>query len=400
MRSLPASFAGGVASRLGPSIARLALVYVVARDGVEGDVGRLGVAATAAYLCGSLAEMGMMTSLSLPRKYFGVDAPPLRATRAARWAAAAAGSGAYGLLWLAGLGSHEPVFLLGLPLPFLLALSYGYTGAMNFGGALKAEGLITAGEGVVLLGAAFAIDRTTSALVAALVALSVSRAVGTVARVVVLRNLPRHEAARVPGVARQQLWFLGSTGAIALHGHLDVLVLGFFSGTYVLLDVYYPLLRTCYTAFLVAEGLSLAMYATDDTTARSRLVRHWRVTGIALGLLGGAVVLAAADPLIDVLLDRRVEGLAAAVALFAILIPVRFGSYVVSVDLVRAGRQAARIPVLVVGMLFLLAGAIVGWRTDSVTWLAGFRLASEAAVTLGFLYVARAWIGRARAAPA
>ena len=398
LRYATSSFAGGVVSKLGPSVVGLLLIHLVARgEDTLDDVGRLTLATATAYLCGSLAEMGMMTSLSLPQKYFGVPAPPLRATRNARWLAACAGSTLYGVLWLAGLGAYEPILLLALPFPFLLALSYGYIGAMNAGGALTAEGKITTGEAAVTLVATLLLAQVTSVLAAALLALSVARALGLVARLLVLQPLPKHDGTAVHGVVRQQLWFLASSGAIVLHGRLEVLVLG-FAPNFTLLGVYGTLLRACYSTFLVAEGLTLAMYSTDETRSSSRAVRRWRVTGLVIGLVAGGAFLVAAGPLLPVILDRPIEHILVPIVLLAVLIPVRFAGYVQSVDLVRGGRQAARIPVLALALIVLLAGGLVGWQTESLTWLSAFRLGSEAVVTLGFLYLARRWFAGSRRA--
>ena len=72
--------------------------------------------------------------------------------------------------------------------------------------------------------------------------------------------------------------------------------------------------------------------------------------------------------------------------LLALLIPVRFYGYLLGVDLVRAGRQLARIPAILVATAILVGGAVAGWQTGSLTWLAAFRLASELAIAAGFLF--------------
>lgn len=266
---------------------------------------------------------------------------------------------------------------------------------MNAGGALNTEGAIAAGEAVATVVLTVVLGQTTSTLAAALVALGASKWLGTLARVLVLRGLPKHTGVSVPGVVRQQLWFLTSGGSTVLHGRLDLLVLG-FGGPLSLVGIYSTLLRACYSTFLVAEGLTLAMYSTEEAESSSRAVRRWRVTGLVIGLVAGTAFLIAAGPLLPVILDRPIENLLVPIILLAVLIPVRFAGYVQSIDLVRAGRQAARIPVLVVALAVLLVGGIVGWRTGSLTWLAGLRLASEAVVTLGFLYLARRGLGALR----
>lgn len=383
MKRSGASLAGGVASKLTPALVQLVLLLIVARKGDLDDVGRLALASAATFLCGNLAEAGTMTSLSLPQTYFGERYPPLRATRRLRFGAAAAGTILYGLLWAAGLGSHDPVFLAGLALPALLALSFGYAGALNGTGALASEGAISAAEAAATIGLAFALFPAMSPVAAALVALTIGRAAGTLARAAVLRNRPQSEAEHVRGAFRTQLWFLVASAAIVVEGQMDVVVLG-FAGTFALLGVYGPLLRACYSTFLVAEGMTLAMYS-----AATEKLRRWGAGALAVGLAAAGVFLLVAEPLLELVLDETLRDLAWPVILLAVLIPVRFAGYVAGADLVRAGRQAARIPVLVLAALILAGGGVAGWRTGSLTWLAAFRLASELFMTGGFAFVAR-----------
>jgi len=96
-----------------------------------------------------------------------------------------------------------------------------------------------------------------------------------------------------------------------------------------------------------------------------------------------------AEPLLEWVLDRTLHDLTWPVVLLALLIPVRFYGYVLGVDLVRAGKQAARIPALLVATVVLVGGAIAGWQTGSLTWLSSFRLASELAIAGGFLLAVR-----------
>ncbi len=375
--------AGGVVSKLAPSLVQLVLLLLVARRGTLDDVGRLALASATTFLCGNLAEVGTMTSLSLPLKYFGERFPPLRATRTLRWGAAVTGSALYGLLWAIGLGSHETVFLVGLALPALLAISFGYGGALNGTGALAAEGGISIAESGLVVALAFAFFPLMSPVASALAALTVARGAGTLARAAILRRRPQSEARRVEGALRSQLWFLAASAAIVVEGQADVVLLGFLS-TFALLGVYAPLLRACYSAFLVAEGLALAMYALDES--RQRL---WRAAGMAIGIACAAVFAVVAQPLLELVLSRTLHHLTWPIALLAILIPIRFYGYLLGVDLVRTGRQAARIPVVVVAAAILVGGALAGWQTGSLTWLATFRLASEVAIAGGFLYLVR-----------
>jgi hypothetical protein len=381
------SFAGGLASRATPTLVRLVVLLLVARRGSIDDVGRVALAAAASYLCGTLAEMGTMTSLSLPREYFGVAAPPLRATRQLRFAVAAAGTVVYAALWAAGIGSHESVFLVVLPLPFLLAISFGYAGALNATGGLAIEGWISTVESALTLAATAALFLVVSPVAAALIALTALRAVGTLARALALRRRPQSDVPVVDRLVRRQGAFLASTAALVVHGQLDVVVLGFFS-SFTLIGVYGPLVRAAYSTFLVAEGLTLAMYSLEESHPGWALGR-WRKIGLGIGVVFGAIFLVGGKPILHLILSKSVHGLTLPVLLFSILIPIRFYGYVRSVDIVRGGRQAARIPVLAVGIVVLFTGAVIGGLIDSLTWIAAFRLASEAAITLGFVYVAR-----------
>src|ERR671923_247511 len=119
----------GTVAKLAPPLVQLGLLLLVARRGSLDDVGRLALASAASFLCGSLAELGFATTLSLPRLTSGTAEPPLRATERLRVGAAFGGAGLYSVLWAAGLGGHDPVLLLVAPLhglaraqlPFALA---------------------------------------------------------------------------------------------------------------------------------------------------------------------------------------------------------------------------------------------------------------------------------------
>ncbi len=384
-RRVAGSFAGGLASRLAPTIVRLVVLLLVARQGTSGDVGRVVLASAVAYLCGTLAEMGTMTSLSLPLEYFGVAGPPLRGTRRLRIGAALGGSALVGAFLAAGIGSRESVFLIVLPLPFLLALSYGYAGALNAAGALGLEGWISTIEAAVTLAGTALLFLVVSPAAAALLALTLARSLGTLARAAALRGRAA-DPTPLERVVRRQGAFLVTTAAIVIHGQLDLVALGFLSG-FTLIAVYGALVRTAYTTFLVAEGLTLAMYSLGGLEGEARWLRRWRSAGLLIGIALGVVFLVSAQPLLEWVLNRPIHHLTVPIALFAVLIPIRFFGYVQSVDIVRGGRQAARIPVLGVAIAVLLTGAVIGGALDSISWLAAFRLASETLVTVGFLLV-------------
>src|SRR5919108_4490163 len=146
-------FAGSATTKLAPPATQFLLLFIVARQSTIGDVGRLALASAASFACGALADIGFATTLSVPRPYFGTNRPPVRGTRRARLSAALGGAGLYVVLWAAGLGGHDPRFLIVAALPSVLALSYGYSGVINAAGPPWWEGtgaLVEAALGLVL----------------------------------------------------------------------------------------------------------------------------------------------------------------------------------------------------------------------------------------------------------
>jgi O-antigen/teichoic acid export membrane protein len=236
------------------------------------------------------------------------------------------------------------------------------------------------------------------------VAYAVGRAGGTLARAWIVRRLPQSDVARMSGVVRGQLWFVLSTGVAVLQGQTDMLVLGFFA-SFALLGVFGPLLRLAYSTLLVAEALGWALYSTDErgehdlTGARRWVLANWRVSGPAIGVILAMVFGAAGKPVLDFLLGREIRGLAVPLALFALIIPVRFFSFTQAVDIMRAGRQRDRVPVLVTSMVVLALGAVVGAKTGSLSALAASRLGAESLLALGYFYIAKGIRVRAARAP-
>src|SRR5919197_259767 len=206
-RHLFLHFAGAAVTKLAPPLVQLVLLLLVARDSTLDDVGRLALASAVSFLCGALAELGFATTLSIPRPTFGTAATPLRATGRVRVVSALAGGLLYVVLWGAGLGSHGAVFLLVAPLPFLLALSYGYAGAMNASGRLRIEGAASVAESVAIVVIAVVGSLAGSALTWSLVALTVGRAGGTLARAILVRDLPQSTEAAAEPVFGAQLPF-------------------------------------------------------------------------------------------------------------------------------------------------------------------------------------------------
>src|SRR5205823_6091039 len=84
-------FTGAGVAKLAPPLVQFVLLLVVARSGTLDDVGRLALASAASFLCGALAELGLATSLSIPKVTFGTEGAPLRATRTLRLIAALLG---------------------------------------------------------------------------------------------------------------------------------------------------------------------------------------------------------------------------------------------------------------------------------------------------------------------
>jgi hypothetical protein len=384
-------FAGSAVMRLAPPLLQLALLVIVARRGSFDDVGRLALASATSFLCGALAEAGFSTTLSIPRVAFGVSEPPLRATARLRIGAALGGSAIYAALWGAGLGDHDPIFLIVTPLPFVLALAVGYAGVMNASGLLRLEGMISLGESLLVLALALAGAFTMAAFPAVLIALTVGRATGTLARALLVRRIPQSDAVPQHGVARVQRGFFLLTAAIVVQGQVDMLAIG-FAGTLAVAAVYGPLVRTSASALLGTESLTWGLYGAAHPEERDEagwIDRHWRLLTLALSVVSAAVFVFLAQPFLRLVLDRSLPDLDAAVALFGITMVVRAGSLILNVAIVRAGRQRNETPAVALAAVALAGGAAIAARADSLTGLAAARLGSEVIIATGFLLLSR-----------
>ena len=382
-------FVGAAVTKLAPPLVQFVLLLLVARESTLDDVGRLALASAASFLCGALAELGFATTLSVPRPTFGVLEPPLRATARLRVGAAAAGSLAYVALWGAGLGGHDPVFLLLSPLPFALALSYGYSGAMNASGLLRVEGAISVGESICILAIAVAGAFMGSMLTWALLALMIGRAGGTIARAVASRRIPQSDVEAVRGLGRAQLPFALATLAIVVQAQADMVAIGFV-GSLMLAGVYGPLVRTVYSTLLSAEALSWGLYGGAHPEERrdvGRLARHWRPAAIGLGVVLAVVFALLAVPFLRLLLNRPLPDLRIAVLLFAGVIVARFVTLVLNVEILRAGRQRDEIPVLGLAAVLLGGGGVFAASANSIDALAAVRLTSELVIAGGYMLV-------------
>src|SRR5919202_716315 len=366
-RHLFLHFAGAAVTKLAPPLVQLVLLLLVARDSTLDDVGRLALASAVSFLCGAMAELGFQTTLSIPRPTFGTAAPPLRATGRVRVVSALAGSLLYVVLWGAGLGMHGAVFLLVAPLPFLLA------------------------ESAAIVSIAVVGTLVGSALTWSLVALTVGRAGGTLARAILVRDLPQSTDGAPGALFRAQLPFALATVAIVFQGQADMLAIGFF-GTLGLAGFYGPLLRTTYSTLLSAEAFSWGLYGDahpDERPGAGLLARHWRAASMALGVVLASGFAFLAEPFLRFLLDRSLPDLTLAIALFAVVIGLRFAALVLTVEILRAGRQRDELPVLAVASAVLAVGAVLAARSGSIAGLAGARLASEAITAVGYFALAR-----------
>jgi O-antigen/teichoic acid export membrane protein len=208
----------------------------------------------------------------------------------------------------------------------------------------------------------------------------------------VVRRLP-HTGEPVAGVLRTQSWFALGNGVIVIQGQADLVILG-FAGSFTLAGVYGPLLRTAYSALLIAEALSWGLYGRVGTALEGgrsdrEATRSWIIAATALGSAIALVFVLVAQPLLEFLLDREVDGVTGAIALFGVLIVVRFVSFSLSTRIVRAGRQRRQIPVLAIAAVVLAGGALVGALAESIIALAAVRLASELVLLVGYARLMR-----------
>ncbi|MEA2282201.1 MAG: hypothetical protein QOK21_2808 [Solirubrobacteraceae bacterium] len=379
-------------TKAGPIVVQVLLLVYVAHDGTLADVGRLSIASATAYFCANFAEAGFATTLSVPRVYYGVDAPPLRATRMLRVGAGLAGTLIYLAIWAAGLGARDPLLLIVAPLPFAVSLSAGYAGVINASRRLELEGAVALGESLLTIIAAALVGLATNALEAALIAVAGGRVAGVAARALLVRRLPQSLAAHVPGVARTQAWFGLGTGATVIQGQVDVLLIGLV-GTLTFAGVYGPLIRVPYGMLLLGEAVSWALFSThQDPRGGPRPLRE-RVRGpaglVPLGVVCGVAFAIGVQPFLTVLLGRSIDLSNWAILMFALLIVVRFTSFGLLVGIIRAGRQRDGVAVVFAAGVVLALGALPAAASSSLVGLAAARLASELVIVLGYLAVRR-----------
>lgn len=390
-RELLVHLSGATIGRLAPPLLQLALLLIVSRGGSLNDVGLLALGSSVAFLCGALGELGFANSLSVPRVAFGSKAPPLGPTVKLRVAGALGAGCLYVVLWTAGIGHHDAVLLLLMPLPPALALAHGYAGAMNASGLLRLEGKVSAGESVVALALALVSSSVVDALPAALFGLAVGRVLGTVARGLLLRRVPQSASVEVGSIPRSQLWFALSTAGFVTQGQVDMVAVG-LAGSLALAAVYGPAVRASGSVLLGGEAITYALYGRahpDEGGHTGWLYRRWRSA-----LIGGAVAAALvfallAQPFLEWLLGRQLHGLGALIILLAVVIVVRFVVLVLGVDIVRAGRQQEQVPMLAGAAIVLAIGASIAASADSLTGLAVARLVSEAVLAGGLAFLVR-----------
>lgn len=390
-RSVVIAIGSSAASKMAPAIVQLFLLLLVARQGTTTDVGVVALASALAFFCGAIGEFGFGTSLAAPQHDFGAEGAPLRATRRVRVAAASTASGVYALLWLVGLGAHDPRMLLAVPLPFALALTYGYAAALNRSGLLAREGAVTFVETVVVICGAVALSTQVDPAGAALGAVAVVRVAGAVTRARLCGAARSSSASRLP-VLRMQLPLVAVNAVVVVQGQIDLLVLG-FAGAIALAGLWGPLVRLAYGVLLVAEAASWTLLgrlgdALERAEARGEFGR-WRGTAIAIACGAAVTFFVVAPSFIDLAFGSDFVPPDGAILALSLLIPVRTAAFVQSVAIVRAGAHARRLPVLVAAAAILGTGAVVAASADSITVLAAARLASEVVLAAGYTGIAR-----------
>jgi O-antigen/teichoic acid export membrane protein len=383
-----AHFVGAMLSKFTPPLLQFVLLVYVGRSGTVHDVGLLALGSAAAFLAGIIGDIGFQTSLSLPRAYYGVEDPPLLATRRLRYLAAASGSVLYLGLVAGGLGGSDPhLWLLG-PVPFLLAVSLGLSGAMNAVGKLELEGRIAIAESIVSAGLAVLIGYSANdALTGAFAGLTGGRAVGLALRLLAVAGLPQSRRRLVGTSWRKQRGFVVSNAALIVQGQADLLTLGML-GSVALAAAYGPLLRLAFTAALLGEAVAWAVFYRERRARGgplypdSRLGRHPVISAVGLGALI-SLCFAAVAPAMVHLISPDIPVSATAVVLLALVIPVRFAVLAISVEIVRYGSQMRRVPSLVLSSVAVVAGTAVAAAAASVEGVATARLASEVLLFVG-----------------
>jgi O-antigen/teichoic acid export membrane protein len=385
-------FSGAVVSKFTPPALQFLLLVYVGRSETVHDVGLLALGSAAAFFAGIVGDIGFQTSLSLPRAYYDVEDPPLVATRRLRYFAAACGSLFYLALVAGGLGrSDAHLWLLG-PLPFLLAVSLGLSGAMNAVGKLQIEGRIAVTESIASVGLALAIGGVAhDALSGAFAGLTAGRAVGLALRLVTVARLPQSLVPSVGSLARRQRGFVVSNAALIFQGQGDLVTLGML-GSVAWAAAYAPLLRLAFTAALLGEALAWAIFFRErEARGRalypdSRLGRHLIVTAFGLGAVL-SLCFAAVSPSVVHLISPDITVSATAVGLVALVIPVRFAALAISLEIVRLGMQIRQVRPLVLSSAVLVAGTVVAAALGSVQEVASARLASEVVLCVAFAVV-------------
>ena len=207
-----------------------------------------------------------------------------------------------------------------------------------------------------------------------------------------VRGLPQDAGALGVPLLRTQGWFVAAGAVVVIAGQVDVLAAGFVSA-FATLGVFSPLMRTAYSLALIAEALSWSLYGragSDAPTSRTaRFVQNWSVSAPIIGL-GCAVVFVAVAPwFVPLVVDADVGSIIGPVLLFAGAIVARFVTFSFSLRLIRAGRQRARLPGLLVATVVLLGSGVVGALAASVTVLAAGRLVAEIVVAAAYALAVR-----------
>jgi hypothetical protein len=165
-------------------------------------------------------------------------------------------------------------------------------------------------------------------------------------------------------------------------------------GTVALAAAYAPILRLTYTAALLAEALAWALFFRERRARGgvlypdSRFGRHPVISAAGAGALISLGCMAAAPAIVH-LISPDIPVSPIAVLLLGCVVPVRFVSLALSLDIVRFGRQIHRVPSLLFSSIVLVVGTLLAAPTGSASGVATARLMSELFLTGAFGIVVR-----------
>ena len=388
---------GAMATRIAPTVTKLALLAVVGRAGGLEPLGVFATVSALAFLLGSLAEMGFTTLFSVPERYIDRGlAAAIRGTRGLRIAAGAAGCAILLAAVEMGFAGGGADARWAVPLPLLIGLGLTQTGALNRLGMLRFEGRVAAAENGVALLAALASLLWLSPVAAALAGYGFGRAMGVTARAVRVRAaLPSRT--RAPAVRtgwRELAPFTSFLVVMVIHGQADVVLIGVL-GSPVLAGVYAPILRLASVLLLVGEAVSLAaLPRMSELAERPREEREAALGGALrsswlVGLAGAAAVIVGGPLLLRLLIADPPSVPWTLFGLLAVVPLLRFPAHLLDAWLTGQGWQAQKTWVAAGSLAILLPAATAAVAAGTVTALATARVIAEVGLVAGWLGLAR-----------